>query len=247
VEDDIAAVPDHHHRTRQLICGNRVVYQAIRAGNTDIYCYDLSTDIELRVTTDPAVQFNPAISGNTIVWEDYRDSPTTPEIWSYDFGTNVQKRLSPASQRAERPAISGRWVVWQGQHEGDGISYIYAYGLDHGNQFRVAPSNANQAYPAIDGPDVVWQDYRNGHWDVYYSRLYGEGLPANLSLGLASGTNPSISGNHVVFLKSSTTQFRHGTLRVLQTSKYGNQVVLGIKKPSCVSDSLKKPLSKLIG
>ena len=55
------------------VSGNRVVYADTRAGNTDIYCYDISTGVETRVTTDPALQYNPSISGNTVVYEDRRD------------------------------------------------------------------------------------------------------------------------------------------------------------------------------
>ncbi len=45
------------------ISGTRIVYQDDRDGNSDIYLYDLVTKTERRLTTNPAWQDYPAISG----------------------------------------------------------------------------------------------------------------------------------------------------------------------------------------
>ncbi|MHC4432636.1 MAG: hypothetical protein ACYTBS_12425, partial [Planctomycetota bacterium] len=44
-----------------------------RAGNWDIFGYNLTTRRQFGITGDAGDQINPAISGNTVVWQDNRD------------------------------------------------------------------------------------------------------------------------------------------------------------------------------
>ena len=50
-----------------------IVWQDDRAGNWDIYGYNLVTGQEFAITTDPSDQTDPAVSGNLVVWADMRD------------------------------------------------------------------------------------------------------------------------------------------------------------------------------
>jgi beta propeller repeat protein len=67
-------------QTNPAIDGNLIVWQAWglpteddRAGNWDIFGYNLTTRHEFQITNNPHDQTNPAISGTTVVWQDSRD------------------------------------------------------------------------------------------------------------------------------------------------------------------------------
>ncbi|MDO8964011.1 MAG: hypothetical protein Q7W30_05885 [Coriobacteriia bacterium] len=182
------------------VSGSRVVYSDTRLGNTDIYCYDLSTGVETRITDESAAQYSPAISGTTIVWEDRRDWGTDSRIYAYDLVTKTEKLISKSPSAATNPAISGRNVVWQADHEhgGDGDTFIYVYNLDTGTQRRLLASTNRQTSPSIDGQWVVWQDASTAHSDVWLCRL--DAIPVNLTTGASAAIYPAVSGGRVAWI-----------------------------------------------
>lgn len=185
------------------VSGSRVVYTDSRGGNVDIYCYDVSTGVESRVTTNPALQYNPSISGNTVVYEDRRDFGTSSRIYSYDMATHTEQLISLSPHPATVPVISGRNVVWQYYNEqGDGKYAVRCYNLDSGSEIHPAdpPSPADQMNPSIDGENIVWQDYRSGHSEIWYAHL-PDLWAYSLTEGTGAGaTNPSVSGQYAVWL-----------------------------------------------
>jgi len=72
--------------------------------------YDLSTNSERQITSNPAIQRNPVISGNYILWEDNRYGNF--DIYLYNLLTNNEQRLIANSADQIRPSISGNKVVW---------------------------------------------------------------------------------------------------------------------------------------
>ena len=185
------------------VSGNRVVYADTRVGNTDVYCYDVSTGVESRITTDPAIQYHPSISGNIVVYEDRRDGYF--RIRSYDLATHADQLISVHLAEATLPVISGRNVVWQYFNvDGDSKYAVRCYNLDSKDELHVStpPSPADQMNPSIDGTDIVWEDYRSGHSEIWYAHL-PDLTTRNLTQGTgASATNPSVSGQYAVWLDS---------------------------------------------
>ncbi|MBI4744751.1 MAG: hypothetical protein HY776_08070, partial [Actinobacteria bacterium] len=58
--------------------------------------------VETQITTNSASQINPSISGNYIVWEDYRNSPSydplkNPDIYGVDI-SNLGNEIAIASE-----------------------------------------------------------------------------------------------------------------------------------------------------
>ena len=67
--------------------------------NADIYAYDLTTKQEFVVSASPDTQNDPSISGNTIVWSDFRKG-TEADIYGYDLST---RKEFVVSSRAWQP------------------------------------------------------------------------------------------------------------------------------------------------
>ncbi len=91
--------------------GTRVVWTDLRNGggsvygsheNADVYMYDFETGELVRITDKPWVQLYPDISGDRIVWQDYRacNFPndkgdfSNVDIWMYDLKTQKEYQLT---------------------------------------------------------------------------------------------------------------------------------------------------------
>jgi TolB protein len=123
-----------------------------------------------RITTDPADQYSPAISGNYIVWEDYRNGNS--DIYLYDLRTGTERQITTDPEWQSKPAISGNYIVWADYRKGN--SDIYLYDLRTGTERRITTDPGYQYNPAIDGNYIVCEDTRNGNLDIYLYDLKGK-------------------------------------------------------------------------
>jgi len=149
------------------ICANVVVWE----GNGDIYGADISDLNDIKVfpiCTDPARQYDPAISGNIVVWTDERNDGG--DIYGADISDLNDIRLlqivtDNGSQK--EPAISGSLIVYVDVLDRLYGGYIRACCLTkrHGVlDIDIAGSPYGMG-PAIDGSLIVFQDnyYGKGH------------------------------------------------------------------------------------
>lgn len=167
-EEVILTITDPANPQGSAISGDLVVWEE----NADIYMYDLSADPETQptqITSDAAHQYNPAISGDRIVWWGDREGS---DIYLYDLSTGTEIRITTDDgvpvQRA--PAISGDRIVWaDGRNEIDenGNLDIYMYDLSTGTETQITTNTSLQAAPDVSGDRIVWEDGRNGNDDIY--------------------------------------------------------------------------------
>lgn len=76
------------------VCDNLIVWEDFRNGNWDIYGYNLTTHQEFQVTTDPADQINPAVSGDLVAWQEDIGDGEYNIYAAYLFGPEVAKCTS---------------------------------------------------------------------------------------------------------------------------------------------------------
>ena len=164
---------------RPDISGNIVVWLDGRKGNIidtygygndiyDIYGYNISSGTEFPVCINPSAQYCPSISGNIVVWEDYRNGYFNPDIYGYDISSGKEFPICTANGTQELPDISGNIVVWQDNRNGK--TAVYGYDLSNGEEFPICTNPAEQYSPHISGNYVVWIDGRNGS-SIYGTRL----------------------------------------------------------------------------
>ncbi|MFC1635665.1 right-handed parallel beta-helix repeat-containing protein [Planctomycetota bacterium] len=139
------------------ICDNRVVWEA----GGDIYGADISNIHDIRVFTicsDPARQFDPAISGDFVVWTDERNDEG--DIYGADISDpeNIREMVivkAPGGQ--QQPAIDGALIVYISGGNSGGQIMASALTKQLGVMdipLSTAPFGVG---PAIDGDVVVWQ------------------------------------------------------------------------------------------
>jgi beta propeller repeat protein len=151
------------------IYGDKIVWEDYRNSNlpiivqSDIYSYDLSTNIESGICTNTDNQLFPAIYGDKIVWQDYRNGKF--DIYMYDISLCVETKITPVISDGRYPDIYGDKIVWQDSRNGNGD--IYLYDLSAGVETPICTNPEFQWYPAIYDDKIVWNDGRNGNYDIY--------------------------------------------------------------------------------
>jgi beta propeller repeat protein len=191
-----------------------------------IYIYDMNTWADYPLTTAIGPKFNPRISGDLVVWEDWRDH-LQPDIYMYDLSVdsngngipNWKEAVRPDPDPAERqltntpywemyPDVSGRTVVWMDMRRDPGslnVIDIYALNVDTMAETAIAADPKTvRLQPRIDGTQVVWEDYRFGAPDIYFAdSLTGASVPIAGSAGIE--IMPDIANQTVAYAKYRLT------------------------------------------
>lgn len=150
--------------------------------DANIYGYDIATGKIFAVSTASGPQVQPAVWGNTVVYEgmglnDY-------DIYTYDISTKKTLAVTKAPGQQTAPSIYGSIVVWQdGRADPYGhggpllASDIYGYDLAAKREFQVAVGSAIHSTPKISGNAVVWVDspksYIGGQEEIMGATLNG--------------------------------------------------------------------------
>jgi TolB protein len=150
-----------------------------------------------QLTDGPITQYNVQISGDIIVWADYRNGNW--DIYGMDLKTHQEFPVctNPATQ--DLPYIQGNIVVWRDLRNGNWD--IYGRNLVTGQEFPVCVADGMQWRPAVYGSFVVWQDRRSGDWDIYGRDLTG-GLTQIIAAGPGDQEFPAIYRSIVLWADS---------------------------------------------
>ena len=167
---------------------------------------------EVRVTTNFSMQTNPAVSGDHIVWEDYRWGWTNRDIYMYDVASAVERQITTNEKNQVEPAVSGNRIVWQDSRNtiigGFQIfnEEIYLYDLTSEAESRFSNRGQDELKAAISGDWVVWQDglWQNGGGSPFsmniYARQVGAGSAVAVCTAASKQTSPAIWGTRVAWL-----------------------------------------------
>lgn len=178
--------------------GKVAVWEDTRAGDPDIYAYDIQDNREFRPAPTAGYRIQPAISGSTIIWVSGKE-PDKRMIEGVDLIRNVPVTVTSEPGEVSDPAVSGTTVVWRERRDGQWV--ITGKNLSSGKAFQASDSAAkNPAYPSISGDTVVWQDYRNGNWDAYQFDIES-GKVRPVTETPDDETNPVVHENLVAFYR----------------------------------------------
>ena len=173
--------------------------------------YAIFAGSQQAVTTNSADQLFPAVSGQRVVWQDFRNGNWDIYLADLDAGTETRLATGPAPQ--VKPHIDGDRVVWLELSDEpfppftDAVfAGVHLADLDAGTQRLVAtvvviPWEAPSEAPRLDGNRIVWtdrQDTETFNANVYVDDL-GTGTTTQVSPNTANQLIPDISGDRVVW------------------------------------------------
>lgn len=136
------------------ISGNTIVWHDNRRGFGDIYAYDLRRDRERRVTAHPTGQYQPAIWGARVVWEDQRNdglpggSPVFVDSDIYLSELGRPPELSPIGRRTVKEGEFLSFTIEASDPDGDPLTYL-ASNLPPGASFDAR----ERTFSWTPGPD----------------------------------------------------------------------------------------------
>jgi beta propeller repeat protein len=192
---------------------------------------------EFPICTNAASQTNPVVSGDIVVWEDYR-SGTNYDIYGKDLSTGQEFPICVEAHSQSAPAISGDIVVWQDERNGG--RDIYGYSLATKQEFAVCTQPGYQEYPAVSGDIIVWEDDRGGSGDD----IYGYDLATKQEFPICTRAGyqwfPAISDGTVVW-------YEHDMGRQVYYDIYGKDLSTGEEFPVCVDYSSAQTLPAISG
>lgn len=149
---DISDFEDDHY----------IAWQDRRAGNWDIWYYDLLDGTTHQLTTDPGHQVHPGLMHEQFVWEEWKDGHY--DVYWRSVTTGQQLRLAlPGNQRW--PEVAHDTVIFQDDRAGNWD--IVRWEVGSGQVSTLAGGPGNQMSPSVRHSAIVWEDTRGGTFDVY--------------------------------------------------------------------------------
>lgn len=157
---------------------------------------------ESQITSNPAFQENPAVYGDTVVYQDNRNGNW--DIYMVKYGY-AETRITTDTADQINPRIYGNKIVYQDNRNGNWD--IYLYDLTTHTETQITNNPLAQEYPAIYGNRIVWQDSRNTDWensqviwDIYMYDLSTD-TETRVTTSGVNNIHPSISGNRIAFMR----------------------------------------------
>lgn len=208
---EVQITSDPNRQFDPRIDGDYIVYTDDRAGNADVYLYNITTGEEIPIADSLEDEYFNDISGNLVVYEQSRWDDD--DIFVYNITSGETRQITDPENREfarrRNPAIHGTKVVWQDNRSGN--YDIYCYDLETDTEFIVSlgstgfPAPGDQINPNIHGNLVVWEDHRDpSNQDIYYTNIADLDagsvlIPIDVPGDPKIQSFPDVYGRYVVF------------------------------------------------
>ncbi len=213
------------------ICGDIVVWEA----NGDIYGADISDLSGIRtfpICTAAERQYDPAVSGNLVVWTDERND--IGDIYGADIS-------DPNQVREFEVAVEGGWQL---QADIDGPTIVYSVGDAWSGNIRMCcvtreygivdfylPDYPYGGGPEVSGSTITW---------VYNYQITGIRLDFGYSL-MNGPIENATSGSHHDYIQHAIARAQDGDVILLQPGVYDEKIRFAGRKVTITSSDPEDP------
>lgn len=151
------------------------------------------TVTEQQLTTDPGDEYDPAISGDVVVYTGNRANNT--DVYYTRVSTGVEVPVTQLTGSQELSDVSGDRVVYTDLTARD----VFVYDLTTGTPTNLTDTpGAYSTNPAIGGDLVAWEDTRDANVEIYAYNL-STGEERRITTTAAMDTSPAVSDGRIVF------------------------------------------------
>jgi len=156
---------------------SKIAFTSFRDGNSEIYVMNSDGTSQIRLTTDPASDDNPAWSpdGTKIAFDSTRMRNTDIYVMNSDGTGRIRltDNLSDDSSPAWSP--DGTKIAFYSYRDGNGE--VYVMNSDGTSQIRLTTDSASDDNPAWspDGTKIAFMSQRHGNFDVFVMWADGAG------------------------------------------------------------------------
>ncbi len=156
------------------------------------------------LTTTATNQFDPAISGNIVVYNEAVASGT--DVAYVDLSSGTATNITSSTDADEQMTdVSGNTIVYTRTGHTTADSDVMAFVIGAGSSAVAAVAGSNQLNPAISGNVVAWEDTRDGNREIYAKDL-ATGTVKRLTNTPSEGErDPAVSGTRVVYVRVGST------------------------------------------
>ena len=139
---------------------------------------------ETRITTSPGDEYDPAISGNLIVYSSYRSTST--DVYYYNLATGLETQVTNAVGDQELSDVNNGRIVYTDLETLD----VMLYDPATGSSTNLTPDRPVSINPCISGDIVAWEDVDQGIQNIWARDLANNGL-RQISLFSAPSGGPT--------------------------------------------------------
>jgi Tol biopolymer transport system component len=202
--------------------GSRIIYQANKYGNWDIFEYDITGQTTNQITYDPTHEENPVYSPDnmfiayTSTKDDHRNVPYEQklrDIYIFDLNDKITTNLTSNSSNDWRPRYSrdGKMIVFVTERDDlrdvnyiDIYSHIYLMESDGDFQMQLTNIEGNDGGAVMTGGEmdpIYFDSNRNGNFAIYKMNSDGSEQRQLTFNKSANDVSPDISpdGSKIVF------------------------------------------------
>jgi beta propeller repeat protein len=132
------------------LSGNNLVY----VDGGDIFLRDIWTGISAPIAVGRWQKSGPRISGNYVVWTDFRSEFAA--VYLYDISKQETTQLTDHPRYQYAPQIDGNRIVWVDSR--DGTRRIYLYDLTTRTERPITNHSKSVSKLSLSGDKVAWSD-----------------------------------------------------------------------------------------
>ncbi len=188
---------------------DKIVWQDNRQDNWAVYMADVSDLTEIRRIRVAGIEgvnhWNPAISGNTVVWHEDSAGENDLDIWGTDTidpNNIVHYSFAFFVDNQQMPAIYRDRVVWEDDVlDNRDIRVADIWLRNEPTDDVVSQSTYDQQNACVWGDIVVWQRDIGGNWNIWAADISNPDLPVEfpVSQAVSFQTNPDVGDNLIVW------------------------------------------------
>ncbi|HKJ90805.1 MAG TPA: hypothetical protein VJ960_06695 [Oceanipulchritudo sp.] len=148
--------PSSQDQLQADIHAGQLVWQDFRdVGNGEIYYADLETREVRRLTTSVYGQFFPSVRGNTVVWQDNRN--TQVDIYGFDLIGEIEFRVTSTPYDEAHPVLVDRFVLYDENSLDPETANLRIHDLDTGLSVPLTRDRAFNQFGGEGGGFLLWQ------------------------------------------------------------------------------------------